>query len=147
MIEEQGIVVDIKADKAVIKTERGSTCEKCQAKDLCQSIGGGNEMLVEALNPVNAKKGDRVIFKVAAAAILKTSLILYLAPLFGFISGVVIGQEVAGYISPDLNPDLASGIFGIIFLVIAFFSIRLYGKSAENKEGFRPIIVRIINAR
>lgn len=147
MVEEQGIVVDIKADKAVIKTERGSTCEKCQAKDLCQSIGNGNEMLVEALNPVNAKKGDRVIFNVAAATILKTSLILYLAPLFGFISGVVIGQELAGYISPKLNPDLASGIFGILFLVIAFFSIRLYGKSVENKEGFRPVIIRIINAQ
>lgn len=147
MIEESGVIVDIKADKAVIKTERGSTCEKCQAKDLCQSIGGGNEMLVEALNPVNAKKGDRVIFNVAAATILKTSLILYLVPLFGFISGVVIGQELAVYVSPELNPDLASGIFGIIFLAIAFFSIRLYGKSAENKEGFMPVIIRIINVR
>ena len=147
MVEEQGIVVDIKDDKAIIKTERGSTCEKCQAKDLCQSIGGGNEMLVEALNPVNAKIGNRVMFKVSAAMLLKTSLIIYLVPLFGFISGVVIGQELAGYIYPKLNPDLASGIFGVLFLGLAFFSIRIYGKSVENKQGFRPVIIRIINAQ
>ncbi len=145
MVEEQGIVIDIKAEKAIIRAERGSTCDKCQAKDLCQSIGSGNEMLLEADNPINAKKGDRVLFKVTAAMLLKTSLILYLVPLFAFISGVVIGQESAKYIS-GLNPDLASGIFGVLFLVISFFSIRLYGKSKENKEGFRPVIIRIINA-
>jgi len=43
-----------------------------------------------------------------------------------------------------LNPDLLSGILGVVFLVITFFVIRLYGKQLEKKEGFRPVVVRVV---
>ncbi|MBI5682393.1 MAG: SoxR reducing system RseC family protein [Deltaproteobacteria bacterium] len=138
MVEEHGIVMAIKTDRAILKTERGSTCERCQAKEFCYSLGE-KETFVEVDNPVNANIGDMVIFKIPTSAIIKTSLIIYLVPLFAFIAGVVIGQKFAGH----LNPDLASGIFGVIFLTAAFFGIRIYGKAMENKKGVRPTIVRL----
>ncbi|HBO83560.1 MAG: hypothetical protein A2073_06945 [Deltaproteobacteria bacterium GWC2_42_11] len=147
MIEEQGIVVGVKEKEksALIRAERGSACEKCQAKDFCYSIGG-KEMLVETDNPVNAGIGDRVVFKIPASAILKVSMILYLVPLFAFILGVITGQEFGKNISPEFNPDLMSGVFGALFLAAAFFGIRIYGKSAEKRQGLRPTVTRVINA-
>jgi len=141
-MEESGIVVDIKGNRAIIKTERGSSCEKCQSKDFCHTTSGGSETLIEADNPIDAKKGDRVIFQVAAGVLLKTRVVLYLLPLFAFITGVVVGQKFSGH----MNPDLASGIFGFLFLTAAFFGIKIYGKFVEEKQGYRPVVKRIINA-
>lgn len=140
MVEEHGIVMAIKTDRAIIKTERGATCEKCMAKEFCYSLSE-KDTFVEVDNPINAKVGDAVIFKIPTSAIIKTGMIIYLVPLFAFITGIVIGQKFAGH----LNPDLASGLFGIAFLVAAFFGIRIYSKAMENKKGVRPSIVRLAN--
>lgn len=143
MIEEQGVVIDVKGSKAFIKAEKGTSCESCVARETCHGTIGANEVIIEAENPVNAKFGDRVVVMVGTATLLKASFILYMGPIAGLILGVVLGQMLAKQFTLDINPDLLSGILGALFLAITFFGIRLYGKRLEKKEGFRPVVVKV----
>ena len=144
MIEEQGVIVDIKNNRAFVKTEKGTSCESCVARETCHGVIGTNEVIVEAENRINAKLGDRVAIMVGTATILKASLLLYLGPIAGLIIGVVLGQTLVKRFALPVNPVLLSGILGALFLAIAFFAIRLLGKRLEKKEGFRPVVVRVL---
>ncbi|HBR17517.1 MAG: hypothetical protein A3G39_08955 [Deltaproteobacteria bacterium RIFCSPLOWO2_12_FULL_43_16] len=144
MIEERGIVIDVKGDTAFIKAEKGTSCESCVARETCHGTIGTNEVIIEAENAANAKFGDRVVVMVGTSTLLKASFILYLGPIAGLIIGVVLGQTLVKQFAVNLNPDLLSGILGALFLVISFFGIRLYGKSLEKREGFRPVVVRVV---
>lgn len=142
MIEEHGIVVQCKGDIAVIRAERTTACDGCSSKDACVS-GKGADMLIDAFNPVGARPGQRVVFTVGSASVMKAGLLLYLAPVLSFILGVVLGQAAAGRIFPEQNADLVSGLFGAAFLVIAFLGIKLYSRFAEKDRAFRPHILRV----
>lgn len=144
MIEEQGVIVDVKGNTAFVKTQRGTSCESCVAKNTCHGMIGTNEVIVEADNSINARFGERVVIMVGTATLLKTGFILYMGPVVGLILGVALGQILAKQFAMGLNPDLLSGILGVVFLVITFFVIRLYGKQLEKKEGFRPVVVRVV---
>lgn len=144
MIEERGIVIDVKGDTAFIKAEKGTSCESCVARETCHGTIGANEVIIEAENRVNAKFGDRVVVMVGTATILKASFILYLGPIAGLIIGVAIGQILVKQFAVDLNPDLLSGILGALFLIITFFGIRILGKWLAKKEGFRPVVDRVV---
>ena len=144
MIEEQGIVIDVKGGKAFIKTEKGTSCESCVARETCHGTIGTNEVIIEAENRINAKFGDKVVVMVGTATLLKASFILYLGPIAGLILGVVLGQILVKQFTLSINPDLLSGTLGALFLIITFFGIRLYGKRLEKKEGFRPVVVKVL---
>lgn len=142
-MEEQGVIVDIKAGRALVKTARGTACEGCVAKELCHIVGP-EEMVIEADNPINASIGERVMIRVGPGVLLRASLILYLIPLLGFILGIVLGQELAKYLAPSWNPDLMSAIFGVGFLILSFLGIRFYGQWVERRKGYRPVVVRVV---
>ena len=144
MIEEQGIVIDVKGGKAFIKTEKGTSCESCVARETCHGTIGTNEVIIEAENRINAKFGDKVVVMVGTATLLKASFILYLGPIAGLILGVVLGQILVKQFTLSINPDLLSGTLGALFLIITFFGIRMYGKRLEKKEGFRPVVVKVL---
>lgn len=144
MIEEQGVVIDVKGNTAFVKTERATSCESCVSRHTCQGIVGTNEVIIEAENSAHAKFGDKVVVMVGTSTLLKASFILYLGPLAGLILGVVLGQIMGKQLALVINPDLLSGILGALFLILAFFGVRLSGKWLEKKEGFKPIVVRVV---
>lgn len=144
MIEEQGIIIDIKGNKAFIKTEKGSSCESCAAQKMCHGSIDTSEVIIEADNAINAKLGDRVVIMVATATLLKAGFVLYMVPIVALITGVVIGQIAANRFTIGLNADILSGILGILFLISAFFGIKLYSKLLEKREGYRPVVVKVV---
>ena len=56
MIEEEGIVAEIEGDIAKVAISQKSACEKCAAAGVCHP---GEQELMEASNPLHAKKGQR----------------------------------------------------------------------------------------
>jgi sigma-E factor negative regulatory protein RseC len=143
MIEEEGTVVEIKGGAAIIKAQRTTSCESCMSKDLCHSVTE-TDMVVEADNPAGAHVGDRVVFTVGAATLLKAGVLFYLFPLLGFIAGIVLGQVLAPAVSSGLNPDLLSAVLGSLLLVLTLLALRLYGRRAEKNRAFRPRVVRVV---
>ena len=145
MIEEQGTIIEIRSDIAFISTERGSECDSCGSKALCKP-GEGEDMtmVVEARNLIGAKVGERVVFSVGAATVLRAGMMLYLVPLLSFIAGVVVGQVLGPELLPDTNIDLVSAVLGFVFVGVSFVGLRFYGKRAETSNTYRPTVVRVI---
>ena len=141
-MEEHGLVVQIKGENAVIKTQRTSACDNCSSKKSCGTGGAGSDVLIELENSIGARVSDRVTFSVGSASILKAGLIIYLVPVLSFIAGVVIGQVISGYI-PGANPDLVSGLLGAAFLVAAFIGLKIYNAFLDRNSSFRAKILRV----
>jgi sigma-E factor negative regulatory protein RseC len=146
MIEEQGVIIETRNDIAFISTERGSECDSCGSKTLCKPGGDGPDktMIVEARNPIGAVVGERVLFTVGAATVLRAGMMLYLVPLLSFIAGVVVGQVLGPKVLPGSNLDLVSAVLGFLFLALSFGGLRIYGKRASTDETYRPTIVRVV---
>ncbi|MBI5493038.1 MAG: SoxR reducing system RseC family protein [Deltaproteobacteria bacterium] len=142
-MEEHGIVVQDKKRTVLIKAQRSTSCDSCASKKTCASGSADSEMLIEAENAVGAKVGDRVVFTIGTASILKAGLLLYLVPILCFIAGVVLGQTVAKNIFPAQNPDLVSGVLGVIFLALAFIGLKVYSSFIEKDKSFRPHVLRV----
>jgi sigma-E factor negative regulatory protein RseC len=101
-------------------------------------------MVIEAENQAGAHVGDRVIFTVGAATLLKAGVLFYLIPLFGFIAGIVLGQVLSQTVAPVRNPDLLSAALGFLFLGLTLLGLRLYGKRAEKTKALRPRVIRVV---
>ena len=70
MIEEEGIVLELKDGIAIVKAQRTTSCDKCATKSVCHGVSE-TDMVVEALNPINAKVGDRVHISIGAGTVIK----------------------------------------------------------------------------
>lgn len=140
-MEEQGVIIESRGPTVLIKTKRTSSCDGCTSKKSCATVGE-NEMVIEADNPVGAHVGDRVLYEVGAASVIKAGLLLYLVPVVSFIVGVVLGQSAGPRYFPQYNSDLVSGLMGVGFLVIAFVGLKIYSATAERRRSFRPHVLR-----
>jgi positive regulator of sigma E activity len=145
MIEEHGVIISISNDIAFISTKRGSECDGCGSKSLCNpSEGEDKTMIVEAFNPIEAHVGEKVVFTVGAATVLRAGMMLYLVPLLSFIAGVVAGQVLGPKLMPEMNLDLVSAVLGFVFVIFSFVGLRFYGKSAATSKTYRPTVVKVI---
>ena len=145
IMEEYGLVVDIKSNNVVlIKAERSSSCEKCMTKEMCYPADDDKSMMIEAEDPIGVKKGDKVVFSVGAATVLKAGVMLYLIPLLFFIAGVVAGQVAGSAVAPGFNKDLLSALLGFLFLICAFIGLKFYGRRAEEGGEYRPTVTRVV---
>lgn len=141
--------MEVKGGAALVKAQRTTSCESCISKDLCRSVTE-TDMLVEAENPAGARVGDKVIFTVGAATLLKAGVLFYLLPLLGFIFGVVLGQLTATTLATlapftsGWDPDLISAALGFFFLVLTLLGLRVYGRRAETNRQMRPRIVKVV---
>ncbi|MFQ5900579.1 MAG: SoxR reducing system RseC family protein [Thermodesulfobacteriota bacterium] len=143
MIEE-GIVVDCKVDKTLVKVEKGSECKGCLSIEICKPSTDKAGMVVTVLNPLSAKKGDRVLISVDTRGLLKVSLMIYIFPLISFIAGILLGERFGQALVPWINRDILSAITGIIMLLMAFVVIRGYGNKWSRDKNRLPRITRVI---
>jgi len=141
MVTEEGIVTRLGSDMAFVKTIRTDACESCSVKDSCNTMGGGKEVEVEAINTVGAKVGDRVTLGLETAPMLKISFLLYVFPILCLIAGALIGQHFAPKYQLDPSAISVAGAFLLFF--IAFLCIRVVGKKLSGNAKYRAKVIRI----
>ncbi len=142
MIEEVGIVSQVTGATAKVIVKKRGTCEGCLASGVCESSENGME--IEAVNAVQAKKGQTVRVSIKPQAYLKGAVYVYGLPLAAFIAGVVIGKNIADAYLGELDSDLVSVVFGFVLLVASFFVIRIWSKKTESKAEYKPVIEEIV---
>ncbi len=142
MATEEGIVIQVSPPTARIKTTRSGACESCASRGSCSTIGNGKEMEVEALNPVGAQVGDRVVINFESSALLKISFLLYVFPILCMIAGAVLGQQLAPLF--NFRDSTASIIFAILFFMLAFVFIKFRSTRMAQKDVYRPKITRVL---
>lgn len=141
MVTEHGIVIRADASTAYVRTIRTSACEHCSSKTTCQTLGGGQEMEVEAINLAGAREGDRVVLSFRSSSLFKLSFLIYIFPVLAMIVGAVAGQANAPRYGLD---DSVAAVLGcIIAFALAFGVIRLVGSRLGDDDRYRAKVIRI----
>lgn len=143
MIEEEGIVIQIFDEKARVRTTKSSACEGCAAASFCHPEKG-SEMIIEVINPINAKVGERVKIGLKPGVYLKASFLVYMVPIIAFIIGAIIGKELAASFLHTKDPDLWAIIGGAVLLIPTFTLMRLYNRKIEKDKSYQPVILEVV---
>ncbi len=142
MIEEEGIVAEVSGDTAQVAIMTKSACEQCASAGVCHP---GDREFMEAINPLGAKKGQKVKVVIAPQAFLKASIILYGVPTAAFIAGAIIAKNAAEHYGSAVNSDLWAFLSGTACLLLSFIFIRAYNKKVERTPKYKPVIVEILS--
>ncbi len=142
MIEEEGIVAEVEGDIAKVAILTKSACEKCAASGVCHP---GDQEFMEAVNPLGAKKGQKVKVVVAPQLYLKASIILYGVPMAAFICGAIVAKNLAVKYGTEASSDLWAALAGTACLLVSFIFIRAYNKKVEKTQTYKPRIVEILS--
>lgn len=143
MAQEQGFVTSIREDGwAEVVAERKDACDDCGAKHCCVSFGSSSEMVVRALNRAGAKVGDLVSITLSSGTVLKGAAVLYLIPLAGLMSGVLIGAGL--YQRLAVSETGAAIVFGFAGLFLGFILTAFISRWMSAHNRLSPVIIRII---
>lgn len=134
--EQEGIVIACDANMAKIKAARHSDCENCG------SCPGNNAIIIDALNPLDAKPGQHVLFEIEEASMLKAAFIVYMLPLIAIFLGAFAGGWLASKLDAEVLYFQIAG--GVIAFVLSVIYIRVYDRRAKRGEKMQPVIKQII---
>jgi len=143
LIQEEGMVKEAKGKKALVITDRKEQCAQCMAKGFCQMLGGGKEMLSEALNPVGAKADDIVLIGIPSGTVTKASMVVYMIPAIGLVGGAALGNYFGKLYS--LNLDLSTIVGILAGIGISMIFVRLLSNVLSKRPSFQLEIIKIIN--
>lgn len=150
MIEENGQVVGIEEDYAVVETVRSSSCGSCSSK------GCGTGALtryfaskaheVRARNSAGAAVGDRVVLGIPESTLLRGSVAVYLVPLLTMILGGLFGQAIAPQLGLAATGDGVSAISGLLGLGLGFLWLRWHNARVMGNSRYEAVVVRRLGA-
>lgn len=135
--QQEGIVLEIVGDMAKVKTSRHNDCENCGA------CPGNSAMVLEALNQVGAKPGQRVAIEVQEINMLKAAFIVYILPLIAVFIGALLGGILAQKLGNESLWFQVTG--GIVAFVLSVVYIKYFDSAARLDVKMQPIIVRILS--
>jgi len=143
MLEAEGVIVKIGQEGVFVETSRVSACGSCSSKEGCgtstlSQLLGSKTSSFKVLNPIGAALGERVVIGMEEAALLKSSLLVYLLPLAFLLAGAIFG----GWLAPDSLQDAyaVGGVF--VGLVLGFVALKLVSANARTNSQFQPVILR-----
>ena len=121
---EEGTVVSVFADgSAEVKVGRHSDCIACGA---CE---GAKDIVVTAVNKVNAKEGQHVKFEFHDTNIVVGAFICFVMPLLLAAAGAIIGYFVSG---------------SIVAFCIGLGGVKYFDRSLSKSEKSKPKVIEII---
>jgi sigma-E factor negative regulatory protein RseC len=142
-MREEGVVIDTYGEFAKVEAKRSASCEGCSGKDACRPDGNAS-MIIEVINSVNARVGDRICFEVEGSILLKSTFIIYLMPVIFLLIGAWAGGEISKiYFKREEIISVISGI--IFFLASIFILISLNSYFSKNKS-YKPAIKEILQS-
>jgi len=144
MIEENGVVVSLKGEWAVVEPEASGGCSNCSASQGCGTASlarffGQRKQQHYAHNPLNAKPGDRVIMGLEEKALVSGSIMMYLLPLIFMIAGAIVFSS--WMIVPGWDADATASLGLGAGLVLGLGLTRWL--SQRMRKRLYPIIMRI----
>ncbi|WP_378953112.1 SoxR reducing system RseC family protein [Pelosinus sp. sgz500959] len=135
--QQEGIVLEvIGGNLAKVKTSRHNDCENCGA------CPGNSAMVLEALNDIGAKPGQRVAIEVREINMLKAAFIVYILPLIAVFFGAIAGGAVAERLGNAVLWWQITG--GMLALILSVIYIKYFDNAARTDVKMQPIIVRIL---
>lgn len=134
MLKETARVVSTSPGKAKVAIVRSEACGSCPAKSMC-SAASGNMNILEVNNPVEAKRGEKVIIELRPTALVKATAMLYLFPAVAIVAGATAGWLRSGSDTGAMVGALAGFAASSLFLY-------LHGRKQKSESG--PKISKIL---
>jgi sigma-E factor negative regulatory protein RseC len=126
-LEEVGLVIEIRDGHARVKMDRKAACETCGRCGMA-ALSKGSEIIVDAVNRVGARTGDRVILLMESKAVLSAAFFVFIMPLLVGAAGYALG-----------------GVPGaIVFFAMSYGLLKLYDKKVEASRKLEPTIVTVV---
>lgn len=146
MIEEKAIIVETSDEHAWVETQRKSTCDACDAKTGCgtQVIGkvvGNRRNRVRVLNRIGAVVGDQVIVGLHEGAMVRGSLAMYFAPLFGLFTGAGLGALLSQMFGIAFNDGLQI-LAALVGLLAGLWWLKGFTQRIRDDERYQAVILR-----
>ena len=136
---EQGIVEKLDAPFAFVRIIKNESCDGCT---LCDTSNPNEEKILRVFNKSEAAKGDWVEINISPSSVIKTSLLLFIAPVVALIAGYIIGDVLDQYFSvPGNFLGILTGVLGVVMVMIG---TRYYDTKNANSPSHIPIIDRIL---
>ncbi len=142
-----GVVLAVEGDHARIETSRRGICDGCADQKSCAVDAGTSQSVSEevtARNPLRAKPGDQVEFELPGHTELKISLLVWIVPLVGLLTGAAVGASVHEAIS--MGRDAATLVGLVLGGAIAFGIVVLFDRRARGHADLVPGIVKILSS-
>ena len=136
MIEEIATVMKTDADGVWLQTKVTSSCQSCSANDSCTSGVVAKAMTRRDYqfflpNHTDLLPGQQVRIGIADGVLMKSALLVYLLPLFGFMAGAGLGVLLQW--SEGWQLLLAFG-FGAAAMLLARMGAGRIGSATEQVQ-------------
>jgi sigma-E factor negative regulatory protein RseC len=142
MTEEIGIVKSVEGITAKVIIERTSSCSSCCTG--CQTQDDAH-MIMDALNPINAKTGQRVKISLKPMPYLKGVLFVYGLPMILFIVAAMVGKRIGQLYFQEINSDLTAAALAFAMLIISYLFLKAWSTKPRSAQGGHPVIEEIID--
>jgi sigma-E factor negative regulatory protein RseC len=148
MLEEHAIVLSINPNShnlsdsiAVLEIQRKTACGLCGKTRGCgNSIWGKlfahQSTSFKAQNPIKAKVGDSVVVGINERALLKSALLLYIAPLVTMMIGAILMNVL-------MHNNAGSMLGSLIGLIIGFVWVKGHTTASRYFLEQHPVILRL----
>ena len=143
MARTTGIVIRTFPDsKADVVADKQGNCAACSSAHSCQASHAPKKMTTTVINPIGAEPGDLVAIDVNTGRLLKGLALIYLPPVFGLLTGAIVGVNVRE--SLEMTETGSAILFGGIGLVLGFGLVVAASKFMAAGDAFTPVINRIV---
>jgi len=139
---EEGVVVRIDAAGTWVKTIRSEVCDGCSSKGACHTLGGGKQVEVAVVNPIEARVGDRVILKLETSPFLKATFLIYMFPILLLVAGAAVGEWISR--SFGLDSPLPTALLAFGSLAAGLWIMKIIARRLAAKDEYRARIARVI---
>ncbi len=147
MLREQGFVVGLDGDHALVSSYRQSACGSCHAQASCSTLSAGlgnRENRIRALNPIGAEVGEQVVLEISEKGFLRASFLVYGLPIAALVGIGSLARALL--LAMGVAAQTAEGggaIAGLLALVASFFWLHRQNSRLEKDPDTQPVIASL----
>ncbi len=146
MIEETGVVAELKGRHAWVETERRSSCGSCSAKGcgtgVLAKVVGARRQRVRVENTIGAEAGDTIVLGLREDALLRGSLAVYIVPLLAMLAAAFFGEALAPQWGAT-DSEAWAATAGLLGFGGGLLWLRGFGRRAASQERYQAVAVRV----
>lgn len=138
---ERAIVLELKEDQALIRTQRKSACQSCQLESSCgqglmTKLGSERSMEFWLKNTLSANAGQSVSVYLPDEGLLAASVLMFIVPLLSMLG-------VAGLVFWQTSNELITIAGGLLGLFLGFGFARFKSNTMQEDPRFQPSLKSI----
>ncbi len=146
MLREEGVVVALDGEYALVSNQRKGGCGGCQSEATCGIFSGGpgkNTVTMRVRNPIQAEIGERVVLEMAAGYLHRASFVVYGVPIIAMMLAGVLGRSLALTLGVGDSESIGA-LSGLAALSLSFYGLYRYNLRIQDDPNRHPVITRVI---